>query len=122
MGITQFINFHSVTWIGTPPFLMIPLVRHLYRGVFPMDYILMTILLQEQLWDPAGKQRAQKRNAMLVQRTVDVKMRPLTRIVQHLGNLTITRGLWLTHVDSSCQMKSVLNFDTFLGATTFWNS
>ncbi|GFU58853.1 hypothetical protein NPIL_231041 [Nephila pilipes] len=57
---------------------------------------------------------------MLVQRTVDVKMGHLTRIIQRLGNLTITRGLWLTHVhDRSCQMKSVLNFDTFLGTTIF---
>ncbi|GFU06910.1 hypothetical protein NPIL_304361 [Nephila pilipes] len=102
------------------PFLMIPLVTHLYRGVFPMDYILMTILLLEQLLDTAGKQRAQKRNSMLVQLTVDGKMGNLTRIIQHLGNLTITQGLWLIHVHNcSCQIKSVLNFDAFLGATTF---
>ncbi|GFS29245.1 hypothetical protein NPIL_123281 [Nephila pilipes] len=51
------------------PVLMIPLVTHLYRGFFPIDCILITILLQEQLSDPAGKQRAQRRNAMHVQRT-----------------------------------------------------
>ncbi|GFS53463.1 hypothetical protein NPIL_44471 [Nephila pilipes] len=55
---------------------------------------------------------------MLVQRTVHVKMRQLSRIRQIGGNSIVASGFSLTHVyDGSCQMKSVLNLDAFLGTT-----
>ncbi|GFS29886.1 hypothetical protein NPIL_235201 [Nephila pilipes] len=36
------------------PLFVIPLVTHVYRYIFPMDYILTSILLQKQLFDPPG--------------------------------------------------------------------
>ncbi|GFS79554.1 hypothetical protein NPIL_703511 [Nephila pilipes] len=99
---------------------VIPLVTHVYRFIFPMDYILTPILLQKHLLDPPWKQRAQKRNAVLVQLTIYVKMGQLSRICQISRNPTVAYSFPLTHLyNRSCQMKKFLNLDTFLSTTTF---
>ncbi|GFT29284.1 hypothetical protein NPIL_225431 [Nephila pilipes] len=84
------------------PFLMIPLVSHVYRFLFPMDHILMTILFQEQLLIPPKKQRTETRYVMLVQRTVDVKWDH--RIVQTLGILPSHED-FVTHVHDRARAR-----------------
>ncbi|GFT89149.1 hypothetical protein NPIL_273191 [Nephila pilipes] len=69
---------------------MKPWVPHTYCGIFKTDDIfIITTLLQDQLLDPAWKQSVDKRNAVLVQRTIQVKM--VVRVPWDLPKLGISR-------------------------------